>query len=566
MITLTNIETRVSAFLSPFSSLLSPLFIALLLTSCSDFLKESPKGSLYEDEAYNTLDKLENNALLNIYNYIGGNADSQGLQGTGKGVYDLNSVTTDEQIVPTRGGDWYDGGLWQRLFLHTWTAGEGPLKDTWDYLYKVVMLCNEGIERFEAFHSRYDEGDTEWYRIKEDIAELRALRAMYYFYIMDLYGRVPLVTRTGVKSSELTLSPRRDTYLFIVKELQESANWLSVYSSTLKGRAYYGRMTYGVANFLLAKLMINGEIYYDNNWTDGVRTPGSEIFFDIDGERMNIWQATRYYCNLLDQDFDLTEDYADNFIVNNETSVENIFTIPMDPLVFSNVYNYFFRSRHYSHGAVLGGASENGPCATISTMKAYGYGTDNPDFRMDFNFYYDEVEENGKQVYEDDGVTPLIYYPLDVTDIDLTGFPHEKTAGARLGKYAYDETARDDGRMGNNDIVLFRFADILLIEAEAILRDGGPVEDAADRLNRVRRRSNMSEIQQPTLDDILRERLIELMWEGWRRNDLIRYDLFHKAYDIRPQAAGEADCHTIVFPIPADVMAMHPDWQQNYKY
>ena len=114
-----------------------------IMTSCDKFLEENAKGSLSEEDAYNTLDGLINNTVLSIYNYIGGNSDSQGLQGTGRGVYDFNTLTTDEAIMPTRGGDWYDGGFWQTLFHHSWVAGTASLKDTWDYLFKVVMLCNE---------------------------------------------------------------------------------------------------------------------------------------------------------------------------------------------------------------------------------------------------------------------------------------------------------------------------------------------------------------------------------------------------------------------------------------
>ena len=87
-----------------------------IMTSCDKFLEENAKGSLSEEDAYNTLDGLINNTVLSIYNYIGGNSDSQGLQGTGRGVYDFNTLTTDEAIMPTRGGDWYDGGFWQTLF------------------------------------------------------------------------------------------------------------------------------------------------------------------------------------------------------------------------------------------------------------------------------------------------------------------------------------------------------------------------------------------------------------------------------------------------------------------
>ena len=103
---------------------------ALVLFSSCSFLEEHPSSALTEDEAFATMTLLKNNAVLSVYRYIGGNADSEGLQGTGRGVYDLNSFTTDEQIMPTRGGDWYDGGYWQRLHLHTWESSDRSIRDT----------------------------------------------------------------------------------------------------------------------------------------------------------------------------------------------------------------------------------------------------------------------------------------------------------------------------------------------------------------------------------------------------------------------------------------------------
>ena len=115
-------------------NILVAFLLLSVLSSCGSYLDEDPRDALYEHQAFKDMESLRRNALLNVYNYIGGSEDSQGLRGTAKGVYDLNSLTTDEQIIPIRGGDWYDGGLWVRLFMHAWTAGEGPFKDTWDYL------------------------------------------------------------------------------------------------------------------------------------------------------------------------------------------------------------------------------------------------------------------------------------------------------------------------------------------------------------------------------------------------------------------------------------------------
>ena len=88
---------------------------SLLLTGC---LNETPKGLLSEEDAYDNAVNLYINSVATLYNYIGGHEDSQGLQGTYRGVYDYNTFTTDEAIIPTRGGDWYDGEYWQNLYQH----------------------------------------------------------------------------------------------------------------------------------------------------------------------------------------------------------------------------------------------------------------------------------------------------------------------------------------------------------------------------------------------------------------------------------------------------------------
>lgn len=88
---------------------LSKLFFLLaacmMLFSCDKFLEENPKDKLPADDVYNSISEVYLNAVASLYTYIGGYSDSQGLQGTGRGVYDLNTFTTDEAIIPTRGGD-----------------------------------------------------------------------------------------------------------------------------------------------------------------------------------------------------------------------------------------------------------------------------------------------------------------------------------------------------------------------------------------------------------------------------------------------------------------------------
>ena len=393
---------------------LFPSLLVILLVSCS--LNEHPKDQIPEEQAYTTARQLYQNTVATLYNYIGGDADGQGLQGTCRGVYDLNTFGSDEAMLPTRGGDWYDGGFWQRLHTHQWTDTEKPLHNTWNYLYKVVMLCNRSLYKIDRNRNVLTSAQYESYT-----AEVRAIRAMYYFYIMDLFGRVPLVTSYSETPETTGQTERSATYAFILNELNAALPNLSMERSNYVG-AYYGRVTKPVVWFLLAKLYLNAEVYADNDWTDAHRPSGSSLFFQVDGQKLNAWQATIAYCKKLTAaGYSLEANPAKNFSVQNETSVENIFVIPMDKLLYANQFLYLFRSRHYAHGSALGMDSENGTSATLSTVRAFGYGTENLDTRWAMDFFADTVSVDGKVVMLDNG-EPLVYKPLEVLQ-SLTGSP-----------------------------------------------------------------------------------------------------------------------------------------------
>ena len=525
--------------------------VALTTASCLD---ETPQSQLTEPQAFENSTALYKNTVATLYNYIGGNSDSQGLQGTYRGVYDFNTFTPDEAMIPTRGGDWYDGGFWQDLYLHEWRAYDEALYATWLYLYKVVGLCNFSLDKLDEY------GKTLLSERELNIckAEARAIRAMFYYYIMDMFGKVPISLTSELKQVEL---PERSvTYRFIFDELQQCAPYLADEMSQLEGY-YYSKFTQGAAYFLLAKLALNAEVYADDNWTDDVRPDGRDIFFMVDGKSLNAWETTLAYCRKVERlGYQLEPDYTDNFSINNEHSMENIFTIPMDKTLYTTVFKNLFRSHHYSHGAAVGTGSENGACATVATVKTYGYDTPDEDTRYRMNFFSDTVYVDGKMVTLQDG-TPLVYSPLEVI-LDLTGSPYEKTAGARMNKYEIDRTAYSDGQLQSNDIVLFRYADVVLMAAEAKVRNG---EDGSEELNTIRRRAGMPE-RTATLDNILDERLLELMWEGWRRQDLIRFGRFHKAYDQRPQLPKESNAYTTVFPIPSRAISLNGKLRQNPGY
>lgn len=531
---------------------LSVLALSLSLTSCLD---ETPKDQIPETEIYDSANSLYVNAVASLYNYIGAHEEGEGLQGTCRGIYDYNTLTTDEAIIPIRGGNWYDGGLWENMYNHTWTATDTDLYNVWKYLYKVIVLSTKSLETIEKYKALLTEQQRVGYS-----AEVRAVRAMYYYYAMDMFGRIPILQSSTQKTAEIRQSNRSDVFWYVVKELQDVAPLLANEHSNLQGN-YYGRVTRPVAWFLLAKLSLNAEVYTDDDWTDSSRPDGKTIMFDIEGNKKNAWQTCVHYCDLITAaGYTLEADYTKNFAVHNEGSTENIFTIPLDKILYLNEFHYLFRSRHYAHGGAYSGASENGTCATLHTMAVNGFGTNTPDARLDMNFYTGKVEVDGKYVTLDDG-TPLEYKPLAV-EKNLTASPYLETAGARMKKYEVDRTAYSDGRMPDNDIVLYRYADVMLMKSEAKVRNG---ESGDEEMNAVRSRVGMPSLS-ATLDNLLNERLLELVWEGWRRQDMIRFGTYGKQYDIHTQSEADKKGYTTVFPIPEKTHELNPNLKQNPGY
>lgn len=542
------------------------LLAALSMTSCLD---EHPKDQLDEDAIYGSASDIYINAVASLYNYIGGANESEGIQGTCRGIYDYNTLTTDEAMIPIRGGDWYDGGLWNAMYQHRWGADDQSLYDTWKYLYKVIVLANKSLDIISNKSALLSAAQQEEYR-----AEIRAIRAMFYYYAMDMFGRVPLVLSSAEQLHSSLFQGQTDRssiFQFVFQELQQVLPSLPDQHSNKEGN-YYGRITQPVVNFLLAKLALNAEIYMYDDWTQGYasRPKGSDIHFSVPAadasshggdKELNAWETCIYYCDkLAEEGYVLESDDAFNFSTHNETSKENIFTIPMDKNIYTNQFHYLFRSYHYTHGGALGWGSENGTCATISTMKANHYGEADEDARCKMNFVAGVVKVDGHELLMDNG-KPLEYQPFEVAQ-NLTNSKFIKTAGARMAKYEVDRTSYMDGKLQSNDIVLFRYADALLMKAEAKVRNG---ENGDEELNRIRARVGMP-YRKATLDNILEERLLELVWEGWRRQDLIRFGKFTGAYDLRTPLQGETSGYTTVFPIPQKCIDLNSELVQNKGY
>lgn len=566
----------------------SMLLSSILLASCS--LDETPRSKFSEKEAFSTSKLVYVNSVANVYSSIG-----NGLYGSdGGSVHTFQEFSSDASMIPGRQGDWVDGGAWQNIFLHNFESSVSKYNDVWNNLYRVIGLANSSIDRLNKYLGEHPE-------YAEYVYELRALRAVYYYYVMDLFGQVPLVVSSEVSANEVNQSNRSDVFKFVTSELAECIPHLSDSKSQNEGE-YYGRITKAVAYMCMAKCAINAPVYTidDTNPTSysafvgtdksgkataseeqgkTVSEMGKNITITLDGETRNAWE-TAVYCadQIASLGYRLQPSYADNFIVANQNSVENIWTRPNDCVNYKiDDYN-IVRTLHYNHGGAIGYQGWNGACSSKQQMLVYGYGTANPDPRLKLNFYTDKdyMEETGKAV--EDGATgkDLEYMPLAVkVDFTATDDPHAmKCSGARMKKYEFDKSTTQQFSF-NNDLVIWRYADALLLKAEAEYRMGKKAE-ALTIVNEVRGRVAATPRTELTLNDILDERMLELAWEGVRRQDQIRFCTFTEPTADRFKgvthnaSAGDynddTQGYTMVYPIPYAVLNLNKKLHQNPGY
>ena len=566
----------------------SMLLSSVLLAGCS--LDENPRSKFSEEEAFSTSKLVYVNTVANVYSSIG-----NGLYGSdGGSVHTFQEFSSDASMIPGRQGDWVDGGAWQNIFLHNFESSVSKYNDVWNNLYRVIGLANSSIDRLNKYLGEHPE-------YAEYVYELRALRAVYYYYVMDLFGQVPLVVSSEVSANEVAQSNRSDVFKFVTSELAECIPHLSDSKSQNEGE-YYGRITKAVAYMCMAKCAINAPVYTIDDTTPTsysafvgtdksgkataseeqgktVSEMGKNINITLDGKTRNAWETAAYCADqIASLGYRLQPSYADNFIVANQNSVENIWTRPNDCVNYKIEDYNIVRTLHYNHGGAIGYQGWNGACSSKQQMLVYGYGTANPDPRLKLNFYTDKdyMEETGKAV--EDGATgkDLEYMPLAVkVDFSAADDPHAmKCSGARMKKYEFDKSTTQQYSF-NNDLVIWRYADALLLKAEAEYRMGNKAE-ALTIVNEVRGRVAATPRTELTLNDILDERMLELAWEGVRRQDQIRFCTFTEPTADRFKgvthnaSAGDynddTQGYTMVYPIPYAVLNLNKKLGQNPGY
>ncbi|MGJ1206421.1 RagB/SusD family nutrient uptake outer membrane protein [Sphingobacterium lactis] len=454
--------------------------------------------------------------------------------------FSLQTGGADEVVVPTRGGDWFDGGKWRDMHFHTWSANHEVVAGTWDWGFNAIGTCNRVLSILE----KAPENDTK----AQTIAEIKTMRAWYYSLLLDTYGNIPLVTTFDTGTELPKTAPRAQVYEYVVKELEENLAALSEDKST----ATYGRPTKWFAHALLAKVYLNAQVYANTpQWNKVV-------------EHTNAVIASNKYA--------LDANFLNQFRPENGAGdIEPIFSIPYDANRATG-NTLFNRVLHYSH-RITYELSVN-PWNGWSTQPAYFDLFEDDDLRKEQWLYgqqYDNAGNPLKYNNIDVVIDPYGYNLLPGSDFDIGGADDGgRLAGARCIKYFPDKNQLNN--QAGNDVVVMRLADVLLMKAEAILRGAtnGTRAEALTAANMVRGRAfptapnRLFTAANLTLDAIYKERALEFTFEVTRRTDMIRFGKWEDAQLFKAANAGET--YKRLFPIPAKARANNSNLDQNPGY
>ena len=503
------------------------LFTALLLSpilGCTD-LSEHPTSSITPDQFYRNENEI-----------IGGLASVYAImQRVVQNPYNLSEITTDEMVVPTRGQDWYDNGKWLDMHRQTFTPNSAATADNvnsaWNDLFQGVARANVVLNATSSLSFASKTVVT---------AELRALRAYYYFLLQDLFGGVPIVTDVEVKPRPQ--NTRAEVFAFIESELNAArADLPATWPATMNGR-----LTKGAADAILASLYLNARVFGGSVTATGL-TPGPVKWTEAIAACDRIINSGNY---------SLATNWRSNFTADNYNSPEIIMSakfLNQDGLGL----DFLMRALHYNQYTP---SPWNGFSTIAETFNAFNA---NDTRRQIFLAGQAYNIETGLPVKDRAG-NPLIFDP---NIADVTAAP--ENAGVRITKWPNDpnHVAQNNG----NDYATFRLAEIYLIKAEAMNELGQTAQAVALVNSTTRARAYaggtpnpmVASTQQEFRDAIMLERLFELTAEGKRRQDLIRMGRFTSGVWSFKAVSPP---YKILMPIPQSQIDNNPMLVQNPGY
>ncbi|MDR1527253.1 MAG: RagB/SusD family nutrient uptake outer membrane protein [Dysgonamonadaceae bacterium] len=493
---------------------------ACLLSSCDD-LSETLYDRVQSSDYGKTAGEIETIVGRAYSSLRGGASDGVNFYPTCEFVFFMTSVASDECVIPTRiGGDWYDGGVYLDIHKHTWKPDNPKIWAAWKYYYNGISSCNSIIYQVE-------QSGLDPVTARPIYAELKGLRAYYYYKLLDIYGNVPLDTTYVIDPAQGLpgTSSRAEVYRFVESELSNNIDYLPENA--------YGRFTKNAANLLLARLYLNSEVY-----TGQPR-----------------WQDCLNVCNKISGA--LEADYYASFKTANEKSAEIIFAIPYDGKM-GTVGNYMASmTYHYEQKWALSAVGNyqwcgNGICAQPGLYSAF----DANDIRRKSVLIGPQIDlRTGSTIIMPASGNPLDYTE-EIDDINNAA----QNCGGRLAKY---EDKAGDAWERDYDMVLMRYAEVLMMQAECYVRLNDPTS-ARPLVEQIRKRAGLDTPETIDLQLINDELRREFVFEDHRRTDNIRFgDFFGEWWE---KLADATDKHTGIFPIPAQEIAKNKKLIQNPEY
>lgn len=445
----------------------------------------------------------------------------------------IMQVTNEVAIPKDYSGSWGEP-RYGELQKHSIPVSNKLVRMGWDFCFNGIAACNDALYELQNIPESAES--------KRSISEIKVLRAYYYLLAVDCFGNVPY----SVDKKQEGYPEQKDR-ASMLKFLEQEINDNMANLEETVSASTYGRVTKGVAQFLLAKIYLNSE-----EWT------GTKRYAEAETICKAIMDGGQY---------SLAAKYEDNFAIKNENGSEAIFAIPYSSVYTpEGFYIYVMTFNDDIIPAFQIGSAWNGP---MMCQPDFFDTYDPADLRRSATWLYG-------QVYNYSGAKHQIKINGEYVDYILNPSPIEEEKytkglarmdGARIIKWPY----QSDGTLTNyqvsmeNDFYLMRYADVVLMYVEALVRQGRESEAAAVAdFQAIRTRAGLAPMTASdlTLDNLLLERQHELAMEGWSRQDLIRFGHYTDAWWAKP--AG--DDHIKLFPIPDQRMGDNPNLVQNPGY
>ncbi len=426
-------------------------------------------------------------------------------------------VSSDEIVFPTRDADWDDGGKWRVMYQHTWTDDVEGVNRMWDAYWQGITRSNQIIDMMKML--------PETPEINAKIKEIETMRAFYYYLLMDNYGDVPyLTTAVGVPEQPYKIT-RAAVFDSITTSLENNYPYLKAIDNKYMATRY-------MAFSLLAKLYLNAEVYTGTSQWE---------------------KAGQYIDSVLAGPYSLETSIGGAFVTNNEGSPEIIFSIPYDEDNFQG-FRLHMRTLHYQSNLTFN--MPVGPWNGCAVVENHFNSYENGDLRKKEWFLYGtQYDSKGQEIIESVTGEVLSLNPhIPALRMDASYTPEEiRCSGARIAKYEIKMGAKENL---SNDFPLFRLTDFYLMKAEVEIRQG---RSGDTWVNPIRERAGVSDWSGTTLDSLLAERGREMFAEGHRRQDLIRFGKFEKAWWEKPADQDYNGIPRTIFPIPKWATDVNPN-------